>query len=225
MRFYFIIQVLCINFALYMFLKLIVLYLSSVHFIYNIEYPYDSITTGACKLITAVAEIYCEGGSTQSSDLGTGLEHIVGIKYFDLVGACTSWDNQITGVLLELRCVDKTRLIRWKTFVPIDIFNMLTGSEVPQLKLLTVLMRACQHKAIMKINWITTNIWSINWSAWTWLSNIPHFDILVPTSRDNKIRIVLIKLAAENSITVAWFTWTTTLEVDSLLPRLLIEHL
>ena len=200
-------------------------YISSVHFVYDIENSYDTITTGACELISAVAEIYCEGSSTQSSDLGTRLEHVVRIKYFDLVGACTSWDNQITGVLLELRCVDKTRLIRWKTFVPIDIFNMLTGSEVPQLKLLSILMRPCQHKAIMKINWITTNIWSINRSAWTWLSNIPDFDILVPTSRDNKIWIVSIKLAAENSITVTWFTWTTTLEVDNLLSRLLIEHL
>jgi len=194
----------------------------SVHLIYNIEYSDYTITSTTSKLVTTVAEINSETSSWKSSDLGAWFEHVVCVEHLYFICARTSWDNEITCILLELGGIYKTRLIRWKAFVPINILNMLTATEVPKLELFAILIGASQNKTIMKIDWITANIRSIYRSTRTWLSDIPHFHILIPTSWDNKIWIVCVKLDTENSITMSWLTWTSTFKVYNLLPCLFI---
>jgi hypothetical protein len=73
---------------------------------------------------------------------------------------------------------------------------------------------SCEKISVVKIDGITTDVWSDNRSNWRWFSNIPNFDVIIPTSRDDKIWIICAELRAEHSITVTWFTGTSTLKFD-----------
>ena len=194
----------------------------SVHFIHDVEYSNDTITSAASKLITTVAEINCKASSTESSDLGTRLEHIVSIEYFYFICTRTTWNYKITCVLLELGSIDETRLVWWKALIPVDVLNMLTWSKVPKLELLVILIWASKDKAVMQINGISANIWSIDRSTRTWLSDIPHFNIFIPTSWNNQVWIFLVKFDHENSVTMARFSWTSTFKINHLLSSLLV---
>lgn len=101
---------------------------------------------------------------------------------------------------------------------------MFACTKVPKLQLFIILIRTCQNKTIMEINWVTTNVWPINWSARTWLPDIPYFHILIPTSWYDKIWIILVKFYTENSVTVSWLSCTTTLKVHNLLSSLFIVN-
>ena len=142
--------------------------------------------------------------------LSAWFEHIVGIKNFNFICTRSSWNDEITCILLELWSIYKAWFIGWETFVPIDIFNVFTSTEVPKLKLLVILICSSKNETIMKIDWITTDIWSINGSTRTWLSDIPYLHILIPTCWYDKVWIIFVELNAENSITMARFTRSTT---------------
>jgi len=50
----------------------------------------------------------------------------------------------------------------------------------------------------MKINCISTDVWAVDRSDRGLLSNIPNHDIVIPTARDDVIRIFLVELDAED---------------------------
>ena len=185
------------------------------NFIYHIENSNNTISTTTCEHISAVAEINWETGSTQISDLCTWFEHVVTVEYFNFIWTTSTCDNQVTSVLLELCTIDQAWFFRWKAFIPIDVFDWFASTEIPELKWVVWFVGASEKISVVKINRITTNVWPIYWSDWWRLSNIPNFDIVIPRSWNNKIRVFLIKFNTENSIRMSWLSCTTTFKFNN----------
>ena len=180
----------------------------------NIENPNYTITTTACKHVSAVAEINWETSSTQISDLCTWFKHVVTVEYFYFIWTTTTCDNQVTSVLLELCTIYQAWLFRWKSFIPVDILDWFTCTEIPELKWIVRLVWSCKKVSVVEIDRITTNVWPIDRSDWWRLSNIPDFDIVIPRSGYYHIWVFLIKFNAENSIGMSWFSCTTTFKLN-----------
>lgn len=186
------------------------------NFLYNIENSDDTITTSAGKHVSLVAEIDTEASSAEVFDLGTWLKHIVSIEDLDLVRATTSSNNQITSGLLELRSIDKAWLLWWKSLVPWQVLvNRLAGTEVPKLELLAVLVGTCQQELVVEIDWVSADVRTIDWTDWVGNSDVPNLNVIIPSTTDNHIWVLLVKLDAKDPITMSWLSSTSSLEVGN----------
>ena len=56
------------------------------------------------------------------------------------------------------------------------------------------------------------------------MSNVPDFDIIIPTSRNYQVRIISIELNAENSIGMTWLSSSTTFKLNDQTSCLLIVN-
>ena len=88
-------------------------YVEISYIIDNIEDSDDTITTTASKHISTVTEINWESSSTEISDLSAWFEHIVSIEHFYFINSRSTSDNEISGVLLELRAINEARFLWW----------------------------------------------------------------------------------------------------------------
>jgi hypothetical protein len=66
----------------------------------------------------------------------------------------------------------------------------------------------------MQIDRISADVWPVDRPHWVRLSNVPHFDVIVPTSGHEKVGVVLIKFDAKNSVGVTWLSGTSSLQVS-----------
>ena len=189
----------------------------------NFKYTDHTISTSDCESLSCVAEVAGEARSTQVVDSVARLEEGVTIEYFHLVGSTASCHDEVICVLLKLRAVQLHWLLRRQLLIKTDGLGLLSVAEVPQLQLLVGGLLASEDEAIVNINRVAANIWSIDapHTAST-IPHVPNFDVLVPTTGHNQIRVVLDELGAENSIVMAQVSLRTWLEFHLELPGLLI---
>ena len=76
----------------------------------------------------------------------------------------------------------------------------------------------------MEINRVTADVGAVDRSDGAGLSNIPHFDVVVPTSGNDEIWILLVELDAEDTIGMSWLSGTASFEAHFELASLLVVH-
>ena len=76
----------------------------------------------------------------------------------------------------------------------------------------------------MNVECITANVRSVNAAYGCTHPQVPNLDIIVPTTGQQHVVVVLVELECEDSVGVPGLTSTTTLQSDLYLPCLLIVH-
>ena len=76
----------------------------------------------------------------------------------------------------------------------------------------------------MNVESISANVWSIYAAHGSTHPQVPDLDIIVPTTGQQHVIVVLVEFEREDSIGVAGLASATTLESDFELPCLLIVH-
>lgn len=108
---------------------------------------------------------------------------------------------------MELSLVDHARLVGLKPFIPLDVSQELSLSEVPKLQLVLVSVSSSQQELVsLHIDSVTANERSVDGSARTRLSNVPNLDVEVPASGHYEVWVLFVELDAEHLGSVARVT-------------------
>ena len=190
----------------------------------DIEDADDAITTADREHLTRIAEVGGEAGTRQIVDAIAWLKEAVTVEDFDFVGSRATSQNQIVRVLLELSRVE----LHWGSggqfFVEWDVFREFSRAQVPKLELVLLGVLSSQNETIMNINRVTSNEWSNNTPDALARANVPNLDVLIPTARDDKVRVLTDKFGAEDTIGMAWEATTTAFHSFGQLSSLFVIH-
>lgn len=99
----------------------------------DIEDADDAVSATDREHFAAIAEIGREAGTGQVVDAVARLEEAIAVENFDFVRSRTACQDQVIGVLLELRRVQLHWRARRQFLIEWNVLSQVTRAQVPEL--------------------------------------------------------------------------------------------